>query len=128
MKSMHTHENQNVEFKEQWRDDILKTVCAFANTSGGVVYVGVDDRGKSVVVKDIKKLLEDIPNKIRDILGIVADVSAIKREGQPVIKIAVAKYTAPISYHGVFFTRALAQQLPNLKARRCRGFYYLAQA
>ena len=33
---MYKTENQNVEFKEQWRDEILKTVCAFANTGGGV--------------------------------------------------------------------------------------------
>lgn len=103
---MNNTENQKVEFKEQWRDDILKTVCAFANTGGGVVYVGIDDGGKSVAVKDIKKLLEDIPNKIKDILGIVADVSVVKKAGKPVIKIAVAKYTVPISYHGVFYARS----------------------
>lgn len=103
---MRRQENQNVEFKGQWRDDILKTVCAFANTSGGVVYVGIDDSGKSVAVKEIKKLLENIPNKIRDILGVVADVSVVKKTGKPVIQIAVAKYTAPISYHGVFYARS----------------------
>ncbi len=30
-------ENHAVEFKESWRDDYLKTLCAFANTDGGVV-------------------------------------------------------------------------------------------
>ena len=103
---MPEQENQNIEFKEQWRDDILKTVCAFANTGGGAVYVGLDDTGKSVAVKDVKKLLADIPNKIRDILGVVAGVSLVKKRGKPVIKIAVAKYTAPISYHGVFYARS----------------------
>lgn len=101
-----THESQKVEYKEQWRDDILKTVCAFANTNGGVVYVGVDDNGQSVAVKDIKKLLEDIPNKIRDVLGIVADVAVVKKAGKQVIKIFIAKYNAPISYHGVFYARS----------------------
>ena len=33
-------ENQNIEFKEQWRDDVLKSICAFANTDGGTVYIG----------------------------------------------------------------------------------------
>lgn len=62
---MRKEENQNTEFKEQWRDDILKTVCAFANTGGGVVYIGIDDNGRSVVLKDVRKLLMDIPNKLR---------------------------------------------------------------
>jgi len=89
---MHKNENQNIEFKEQWRDDILKTVCAFANTGGGVIYIGLDDKGRSVVLKDTKKLLEDIPNKIRDILGIVCDVKIIKKSGNPAIKIVTKKY------------------------------------
>lgn len=103
---MHKQENQNIEFKEQWRDDALKTICAFANTGGGVVYVGIDDSGKSVAVKDIKKLMEDIPNKIKAVLGIVADVSVVKKAGNAVIKIAVPKYNAPISYHGSFYSRS----------------------
>ena len=103
---MHKNENQNIEFKEQWRDDILKTVCAFANTGGGVIYIGLDDKGRSVVLKDTKKLLEDIPNKIRDILGIVCDVKIIKKSGNPAIKIVTKKYTAPISYKGIFYIRS----------------------
>jgi len=103
---MHKQENQNIEFKEQWRDDVLKPICAFANTGGGVVYVGINDSGKSVAVKDIKKMMEDIPNKIRAVLGIVADVSVIKKAGNAVIKIAVPKYNAPISYHGSFYSRS----------------------
>lgn len=103
---MRKEENQNIEFKEQWRDDILKTVCAFANTGGGMIYIGLDDNGRSVVLKDARKLLTDIPNKTRDILGIVADVKIIKKAGRPVIKVTVKKSTAPISYHGVFYVRS----------------------
>jgi ATP-dependent DNA helicase RecG len=102
---MRKEENQNTEFKEQWRDDILKTVCAFANT-GGMIYIGLDDKGRSVVLKDARKLLTDIPNKLRDILGIVADVKIIKKAGRPVIEVIVKKSTAPISYHGVFYIRS----------------------
>ena len=34
------NEQQNIEFKSQWADNILKTVCAFANTNGGSIYIG----------------------------------------------------------------------------------------
>ena len=99
-------ENQNIEFKEGWHNDVLKTVCAFANTEGGTLYIGIDDKGRSVALKEPKRLLEDIPNKIKDILGIIADVKSIKKAGKPVIKVTVKKYTVPISYKGAFYVRS----------------------
>lgn len=66
-------ESQNIEYKESWRDEYLKWVCGFANAQGGTIYIGIDDTGNVVGMKNIKKLLEDIPNKIRQGLGIVAD-------------------------------------------------------
>ncbi len=99
-------EDQNIEFKESWRDDVLKTVCAFANTEGGIVYIGINDKGKSVEVKNTKKLLEDIPNKIKDMLGIVADIKSSKKDKHTIIKITINKYKAPISYKGKFYMRS----------------------
>ncbi len=63
-------ETQNVEFKSNWRDEYLKAFCALANSDGGTLYVGLNDNGKPVEVKKIRKLLEDIPNKIKNKLGL----------------------------------------------------------
>lgn len=41
-------ENQNVELKEKWRDEYLKWVSAFANSQGGVLVIGKNDRGELV--------------------------------------------------------------------------------
>ena len=41
-------ENHTVEFKQSWHDEYLKTVAAFANTEGGTIYIGYDDRGEVV--------------------------------------------------------------------------------
>ena len=38
-------ENQNTEYKRIWQDENLKSICAFANTNGGTIYVGIDDEG-----------------------------------------------------------------------------------
>jgi len=73
------NEQQNIEFKSQWTDNILKTVCAFANTNGGSIYIGIDDKGNPVELKDIKKLMEDIPNKIKNIIGIVSKVNLVEK-------------------------------------------------
>jgi len=50
-------ESHTTEFKSSWRDEYLKWICAFANTNGGRLLIGVDDNGNPVGVKDSKKLL-----------------------------------------------------------------------
>jgi len=70
-------ESHNIEYKESWRDEYLKWVCGFANAQGGTIYIGIDDAGNVVGIKDVKKLMEDIPNKIQSGLGIVADVNTL---------------------------------------------------
>lgn len=57
-------EQQNIEWKESWRDEYLKWICGFANAQGGKIYIGCNDNGEVVGVVNSKKLLEDIPNKI----------------------------------------------------------------
>jgi len=61
-------EHQNIEYKQSWRDEYLKWVSGFANAEGGVLVIGKDDSGRIVGVQGVKKLLEDIPNKVRDML------------------------------------------------------------
>ena len=42
-------ETQNREFKSNWRDEYLKAVCAFANSDGGTLFVGLDDNDNALV-------------------------------------------------------------------------------
>ena len=56
-------EDQNIEFKESWRDEYLKWICGFANAQGGKIFIGKDDDGKVIGLKDGKKLMEDIPKR-----------------------------------------------------------------
>ena len=58
-------ESQNIEFKESWRDEYQKWICGFANAQGGTLYIGLRDNGEVCGVQDAKKLMEDIPNKVR---------------------------------------------------------------
>ena len=99
-------ESQSVEYKESWRDEYLKWICGFANAQGGRIYIGIDDQGEVVGVKDIKKLLEDIPNKIRDKLGIIADVNRLEKDGIAYIEIMVAPSSVPISFQGEYHYRS----------------------
>ena len=99
-------ESQSVEFKESWRDENLKSLCAFANTEGGRLVVGVDNDGNTVGIKNSKKLLEDLPNKINDILGIVPDIKLSRKQNKEIITIKVDYSYAPVSYHGRFYIRS----------------------
>ncbi len=98
-------ENQNIEWKESWRDEFLKIICGFANANGGVIKIGVADDGQIVGVKDSKRLLEDIPNKVRDILGIVVYVELDNIDGLEVININIEAYPTPISYKNQYYKR-----------------------
>jgi len=99
-------ENQNIEWKESWRDEYLKWICGFANAQGGKIYIGCDDNGCVVGVDNSKRLLEDIPNKITQSLGIVADVNLLEKDGKEYIEIVVPSYATSISYKGVYHYRS----------------------
>ncbi len=99
-------ETQQVEFKESWRDDYLKWICGFANAAGGVLQIGRDDRGEAVGIPDAAKLLEDLPNKIRDILGIMVSVNLLTEKGKDLLEIRVDAYPSPISCKGLYFLRS----------------------
>ncbi|MBK5256295.1 MAG: putative DNA binding domain-containing protein [Vicinamibacteria bacterium] len=99
-------ESQRVEWKESWRDDCLKVICGFANAEGGTLVIGRNDAGGVAGVKDARKLLEDLPNKVRDILGILVDVNLKKRAGREYLEIVIPAYTNPISYRGEFYYRS----------------------
>jgi ATP-dependent DNA helicase RecG len=99
-------ENQNIEFKTSWRDDYLKWICGYANAEGGVLYIGKDDNGNVVGLSNVKKLLEDIPNKVRDILGIMVDVNLKSEKKKEYLEIVVAPYPYPVSYCGEYHYRS----------------------
>ena len=90
-------ETQTTEFKQSWHDEYLKWICGFANAQGGKLIIGVDDSSRAVGVANAKKLMEDIPNKIVSLLGIVANVNLVVRNGCDTIEIDVSPSSVPIS-------------------------------
>jgi len=99
-------ETQNIEYKSTWRDEFLREICGFANAQGGILFIGIDDDGNIVGVKNSKKLLEDLPNKITTILGIVADVNLHETEQGNYIEIIVEPQPNPVNYKGEYHYRS----------------------
>ena len=100
------HEHQHVEWKETWRDEYLKWICGFANADGGVLVIGRNDKGSVVGIDNAGRLLVDIPNKVRDILGIMVDVNLRKEAGDEFLEILVEPYPYPVSYRGEYHFRS----------------------
>jgi ATP-dependent DNA helicase RecG len=99
-------EQQNIEYKQSWHDDFLKWVCGFANANGGIIYIGKDDNGNIVDVPDYKKLMDDIPNKIKNALGITTEVNLHDEAGKNFIEIVIPPYSVPISVRGRYYYRS----------------------
>jgi ATP-dependent DNA helicase RecG len=99
-------EQQNIEYKQSWHDDYLKWVCGFANAQGGLIFIGKDDKGKIVGVDDYKKLMDDLPNKIRNTMGISAEVNLHHEDDKYFIEIVTHPYSVPISVRGRYYYRS----------------------
>ena len=91
-------EHQQLEWKESWRDEHLKWVCAFANSEGGTLVIGRNDEGHAVGLPQARKLLEDLPNKVRDLLGVVVQANLRTEGGHAVLELVTTAYPTPISY------------------------------
>jgi ATP-dependent DNA helicase RecG len=106
-------EQQNIEYKQSWHDDYLKWVCGFANAQGGTIFIGKDDKGNVVGVAESKKLMDDIPNKIRNAMGITVEVNLHEENlptgqagGNHFIEIITPPYSVPISLRGRYYYRS----------------------
>ena len=106
MEKITSGESQDIEYKESWRDEYLKWICGFANAQGGSIFIGVNDRKEVVGISDSKRLMEDIPNKVRDVLGIVVDVNLYKKGDLEYLEIVTEPYPYPVSYKGQYHYRS----------------------
>ena len=55
------YESEHIEYKSQMVDDIYKEVIAFANTDGGVIYIGIDDQGHVTGIDNIDETYQRHP-------------------------------------------------------------------
>lgn len=99
-------ESQNIEYKETWRDEYLKWISGFANAQGGKIFIGMDDNGEVSGVEDYKRLMDEVPNKAVNHLGLVVDVNLHKKGNKHYIEIGIPVSTVPISYHGAYHYRS----------------------
>lgn len=87
-------ETVNVEFKSRFTEEIYKEVIAFANTDGGIIYVGIDNEGNAIGLADVDDEYTRITNGIRD--AVMPDATMCVRftvQDNRVVRIAVNEGT-----------------------------------
>lgn len=100
-------ENETCEFRTGFGDEALRTLCAFANTRGGVLWIGVSDNGGILGIALGKETLRDWANQIRQTLGINASLDALSVGERTVVRIEVAEsHTKPVRFKGRSWKRA----------------------
>ena len=77
-----------------------------ANTTGGILYIGLDDNGNVVGLgNSANSLFDKLPGKIKRFFGIIPKVNLKNEDGKSYIEIDVEKYPVLISYNGKYYLR-----------------------
>lgn len=110
-------EGFTLEFKKSGTSNLGREFCAFANTSGGTILIGVNDKGEITGVKNHNKLKSEIQSIARSIEPtIIIKVESIAN----IIVIKVPEQNKkPYSFAGKFYMRegASSQQLTRNEIR-----------
>ena len=86
------YESERIEYKSQMIEDLYREVIAFANSNGGVIYIGIDDQGNLTGIDNVDETYTRITNGIRD--AITPDVTMFVRyilQDNKVIQIEVGE-------------------------------------
>ena len=86
------YESERIEYKSQMIEDLYREVIAFANSDGGVIYIGIDNQGNLTGIDNVDETYTRITNGIRD--AIAPDVTMFVRyvlQDNKVIQIEVGE-------------------------------------
>ena len=101
-------ENAATEFKENFDQEVIETGVAFANTNGGVIFIGVSDRGDISGITVGKETLRDVSNRIAQATEprVIVDVESVDVAEKSVLVVHIAEASIkPISVRGRCYKR-----------------------
>ena len=99
---MNFKESETVELKSSLSqlERALKTVCAFLNHKGGIIYFGISDKGEVIgqiaTDSNLRKISQQIGSRIKP--AVVPVIEEIEVEGLSIIKVTVEKYNKELNY------------------------------
>jgi ATP-dependent DNA helicase RecG len=103
-----TGENKTIEFKPSLQKEVIITIVAFANTSGGKIIIGVDDNKKFVGVDINPETIQNYINTIKQNTtpAVIPDIEKINIENKTILVIDVKEYPLkPVAHKGRYYKR-----------------------
>jgi len=114
-------ETESVEFKETLSKSFYKTISAFANTRGGIIFLGVDKKGNIHGVEPTNEFLENLTNRIVDKLSLYPDIKTVDIGKKRVIILKIDRPGYPVSYEGHYYER-VGNTTREMSPQRLRAF------
>lgn len=108
MSHLKIKEDEKTEFKLTFQEKVIETLVAFANTSGGTVYIGVNDdgivEGITLGKESLQKWLNEIKSKTEP--SIIPNIAEHQTEDKTYVTISVQEFPVkPLSFKGRYFKR-----------------------
>ena len=123
LKQRVTHgENTTTEFKENFDQEAIETAAAFANTNGGVIFIGVSDNGKIRGITIGKETLRNWSNRIAQATEprVTPEIQLVDIEEKSVLLIRISESSLkPVSVKGVCYKRVGNSNRVHVSARDC---------
>ena len=101
-------ESETLEFKENFDREAVKTAGAFANTKGGLILIGVSDKGSPKGIQASAKTQRDWVNQIAQSTEprLIADIELAELDHKPIFILRIKEFPLkPISVKGRCFRR-----------------------
>ncbi|GFO96073.1 ATP-dependent DNA helicase [groundwater metagenome] len=101
-------ESISLEFKEKFDDRTLESVVAFANTKGGLILIGVSDRGEVKGIRIGKETAQNWANQISQSTEprVIPEIELHEIDKKSVVSILIKEYPIkPVSLKGRCYRR-----------------------
>jgi len=98
-----TGESSTVEFKEKFDERTIESAVAFANTKGGIIFIGISDKNNIIGITIGKETLNKWTNQISQSTdpSIIPELEEIKVDGKTVVAVKIKENPIkPISTRG----------------------------
>ncbi len=102
------HEMQRLELKESLGAEAIETGCAFANAGGGIIVIGVDNKGRPSRQQLRIEALRDCENRIATATepSVAVDAEKVAYHGRDVVVLRVLENPLkPVAVKGRCFIR-----------------------
>mgnify|MGYP002914809706 FL=1 len=108
MNNIPKNESLTVEFKSTFNIEVIETLVAFANSKGGSVYIGVNDKRKIVGLTLNKETVQQLVNEVKCKTApiLIPDAEVLEYEDKQIVRLSIQEYPIkPVSVQGRYFKR-----------------------